>query len=215
MPKPGHHDVEGEDEPGPNEDLPGEVARSESEVGATKNEHPGSEDEVDQSEEDGGGHGSCCSRSDNGLGSDVDDDTVVELAAAGIAGLAKLSVAGVGTPEIPSTAVTSSSRVPEALVVPARVAGRHIARPERIAHAGTHDRDDIGPGFHDIDRKTGLSYDCPGCGCTRHCSLKQIGEPAAIARLLAWATQCPGTTQAAHRDIGKRLLADFASADPS
>ena len=186
------------------------------EVGAEEvvdHEQAGSEDEVDQSDiEDASGHSSCCSRSDNGLGSDVDSDTVVELAAVGVTGLAGLSVAGVGTPVTPSTAAASSSHVPDPLVVPAT----HVTRAATVARAGFHacDRDDIGPGFHDIDKKTGLAYDCPGCGVTRHCSHKQIGEPAAIARLLAWASRCPGTTPAAHRAIGERLLVDFAYADP-
>ena len=211
--KPGDHDAGGGISHG-NGEQPGSEGEDvdHSEVGAGE---PGSEEDADQSEvEDGGGHESCCSGSDDGLGADMDDDTVVELCAAGVSGLVGLSVGGVGAPASTEPPSSSASSQPDPPVVPARASASHIARPQTQARAGTHDRPDIGPGFHDIDLRTGLSYDCPGCACTRHCSHKVIGEQAAIARLLAWGTQCPGTTAEAHRAIGKRLLADFAYADP-
>ena len=81
-----------------------------------------------------------------------------------------------------------------------------------VAPAGTHDRPDLGAGFHDV-AGPGLSFDCAHCGCTKHCSTRQLGELCAAARLRAWGAMCPGQFDN-HRQIGKRLLFDLRWADP-
>ena len=75
---------------------------------------------------------------------------------------------------------------------------------------GTHNRPDLGEGFHDV--LNGLSYDCPLCGCTKHLSTRVLDERTAAKRLQAWAEQCPADADE-HRNIGKRLLIDFSFAD--
>ena len=81
-----------------------------------------------------------------------------------------------------------------------------------LAHARphTHDRPDLGEGFHDV--LNGLSYDCPGCGCTKHLSTRQLGERTAANRLRAWGEACSANPHQ-HRLSGKRLLSDFSFAD--
>ena len=78
------------------------------------------------------------------------------------------------------------------------------------AQPGTHNRPDLGEGFHDV--LSGLSYDCPLCACTKHLSTRQLDERTAANRLWAWGEQCPGDPDE-HRKIGKRLLVDFSHAD--
>ena len=100
----------------------------------------------------------------------------------------------------------------EQLQEQAQQAGPQQAR----APKHSQDRPDLGPGWHTLGGGKGLAYDCPRCKTTRHLNHSSFPaarrEAIAVARLTAWAAACPGSGDA-HRDVGAKLLKDFAWAD--